>query len=288
MTILVLGKTGQVARALNELLGHKVYCADRAEADFTRPELFAALIERVHPHAIINAVAYTQVDKAESEEDIAYQVNAASPAELARLAHLHNIPFVHYSTDYVFNGEGTKPFNECDETAPLNAYGRTKRAGEEAILAEGGKTMIFRTSWVFDGIGKNFLTTMLRLGRERETLSVVADQYGAPSYAPHLAHATMEALVAALHMSAFPSGIYHLCNKGETSWHGFATAIFEEAHARAIPLAVKDCLAIATKDYPTPALRPLNSRLDCTKLAETFHVTLPQWQEGLRQAMHSQ
>ena len=285
MTILILGKSGQMGRALASLLGDKAYSAGRDEADFTSPASFTPLIERVNPTAIINAVAYTTVDKAEGEEALAYQVNAEAPAALARLAKVRGIPLVHYSTDYVFDGSGLRPFQESDISTPLNAYGRSKRAGEEAIEALGGAYLIFRTSWVFDGTGKNFLTTMLQLGAERTEVSVVADQVGAPSYAPHLAAATMEALICATHLDAFPSGIYHMCNAGETSWHGFATAIFEEARKSGLHLNIKTCRPIPSSEYPTPAIRPLNSRLNCGKLADVLDVTLPDWREGVRAAV---
>ncbi len=285
--ILVFGRTGQVGSALAALLGDSAVIAGREEADFTQPDTFASLIDRVQPSAIINAVAYTQVDKAEEEEALAFQVNATAPGALATLAKERGIPFIHYSTDYVFSGQGSTPFKESDATAPLNAYGRSKRAGEKAVMAAGGDVLIFRTSWVYDALGKNFLTTMLRLGQERDTLNVVADQIGAPSYAPHLAQATLEALSAASAMEHFPTGIYHLCNAGETSWHGFACAIFEEARQAGMVLALQDCHPIPSADYPTPAARPLNSRLDCTKLREVLGVQLPDWREGVKAAMVS-
>jgi dTDP-4-dehydrorhamnose reductase len=283
--MLILGKTGQIGSGLVHLLGKQAYAAGREEADFTDSASFAPLLDKLNPAAIINAVAYTQVDKAESEEALAYRINAEAPEVLAQLAKERGIPFVHYSTDYVFPGQGTTPFRETDATAPLNAYGRSKRAGEEQIAAIGGKYLIFRTSWVFDGRGKNFLTTMLRLGAERKELSIVADQIGAPSYAPHLAKATLDALHAATAMQRFPSGIYHLCNAGHTSWHGFATAIFEEARQAGMEMAVETCNPIPSSDYPTPATRPLNSQLDCRKLANIFGIALPDWRDGVREAM---
>jgi dTDP-4-dehydrorhamnose reductase len=283
--VLIYGKNGQVARALAQLLDDKAVTVGRDEADFTQPDTLRAAFDRVNPSVVINAVAYTQVDTAESDEVTAHTVNAEAPTMLAHLCAARGIPFVHYSTDYVFAGQGDAPFNEDAPTAPLNAYGRTKLAGEKAVMAAGGNYLIFRTSWVYDAVGKNFLTTMLRLGAEREALNIVADQIGAPSYAPHIAQATMQALQAAQRMQPFPSGIYHLCNEGETSWHGFAEEIFKQASARAIPLRVKCCNPIPASDYPTPAIRPHNSRLSCAKLHATFGVTLPPWQEGVDAAL---
>ncbi len=283
--ILIFGKTGQVGRALANLLGDKAVVAGRDEADFTKPENFAALVNRVQPSAIINAVAYTQVDKAEEDETLATQVNATAPAVLATLAKERGVPFVYYSTDYVFNGAGNAPFTEDMPCAALNAYGRSKRAGEEAIATIGGDYLIFRTSWVFDAEGQNFFNTMLRLAHERTELKVVGDQIGAPSYAPHLAQATMEALILATHQQPFPSGIYHMCNAGETSWHGFASEIFRQALDAELPLVIESCEAIPSEAYPTPAARPHNSRLNCGKLADVFDVVLPDWQEGVREAL---
>lgn len=285
--ILVYGKTGQVARALEQVLGARAVYVGRDEADFSQPETLREAFERVKPSAVINAVAYTQVDKAESEEALAHTVNAEAPALVAELCAAKGIPFVHYSTDYVFAGQGETPFAEDTLTAPLNAYGRTKRAGEEAVMATGGKHLIFRTSWVYDAVGKNFLTTMLRLGSEREELNIVSDQIGAPSYAPHLAEATVQVLEKAQQMQTFPSSIYHLCNAGKTSWHGFAEAIFTEAQGRGMPLQVKRCVPIPASSYPAPAARPHNSRLSCAKLTRTFGITMPDWEEGVRAALAS-
>ncbi len=279
--ILVCGTTGQLGRAFHQLLGEKAYCAGRDEMDFTKPEAFEALIERVNPTAIINAVAYTQVDQAESEPQLAHKVNAVAPETLARLATARNIPFVHFSTDYVFNGSGTTPFTEQDTPAPLNVYGQSKLAGEQAVQAAGGNYLIFRTSWVFDAVGQNFFITMLRLGKSRESLTIVADQTGAPSYAPHLASASFAALQQSMQQATFPSGLYHLCNQGETSWHGFAQAIFNTARQRGMELSISDCSPIPSSQYPTPATRPYNSRLDCRKLAQDFNVALPNWQVGM-------
>jgi dTDP-4-dehydrorhamnose reductase len=283
--ILVFGTTGQVGKALADLLGSRAVYVGRDVADFTNTAACVAQIDAVQPSAVINAVAYTQVDKAESEEALAIQINATTPIALATTCAARDIPFVHYSTDYVFNGTGTKPFKENDATAPLNAYGRSKLLAEQGIGAAGGKYFIFRTSWVFDADGKNFFNTMLRLASEKTALSIVGDQYGAPSYAPDLVDATMQALIEASHETEFPSGIYHMCNAGETSWYGFACEIFEQAEAAGAGLTIEEAKAIPSSDYPTPAKRPLNSRMDCSKLRSTFEVVLPEWQDAVARAV---
>lgn len=283
---LILGANGQVGQALNAAIeSNSVVILGREQADFSKPGSLREVIAPINPEFILNAVAYTAVDKAESEEALAYAVNAGSVRVLAEYAKEKDIPLVHYSTDYVYDGSGTHARREDTPTAPLNAYGRTKLAGEEAIIASGCKYLIFRTSWVYDAYGKNFLNTMLKLGKEREELRVVADQIGAPTYAPHIAQATLDALQHALKQEVFPSGIYHLCNGDETSWHGFAEAIFAGANKRGAELKVQRVLPIPASDYPTPAARPANSRLDCTKLRDVLGVTLPQWQVGLDNAL---
>ena len=282
--LLVIGKTGQVARALAAVAPGAVFLG-RDELDLANPTSVSAVLEGYSPSAIINAAAYTQVDKAEAEEALALAVNAGSVSEIARFCAARDIPFVHYSTDYVFNGSGVTPWKETDATGPLGAYGRTKLAGEQAIAEAGGKYLILRTSWVYDAEGKNFFNTMLRLGAERETLSVVADQFGAPSYAPHLAAYSLRLLAAAREKMEFPSGIYHFCNSGVTSWHGFAEAIFAQAKAAGLPLKVREVKPIPAADYPTPAQRPANSRMDMSKLAERFAIALPAWEKGLEECM---
>ncbi len=285
--ILVCGENGQVGRALQALLGEKAVVLGSRVADFSNPDAVRKVLDNIAtpPNAIINAAAYTQVDKAEEEEEVAFCVNAETPGLLAEYAAKHTIPFVHYSTDYVFPGMGSMPLKETDDTAPQNAYGRTKLAGEENIQAVGGKFLIFRTSWVYDETGKNFLTTMLRLGKERETLRVVADQLGAPTYAPALAEATLAALDYAENQLHFPSGVYHLAGQGVASWHGFAEAIFAEARQRGIKLAVENVEPIPSSAYPTPAKRPENSQLDCSLAQTVLHASLPDWWESLKCCM---
>lgn len=283
MTTLVFGASGQIGQALGALLDDVVVLG-RGEADFSRPDSLKAVVEGIQPSFIINAAAYTAVDKAEEEEALATLINGDAPGVLAAVAAKRGIPFVHYSTDYVYDGSGDQPRDERTKTAPLSAYGRSKLAGEKAVAAAGGQYLIFRTSWVYDAFGKNFFKTMLKLGAEREQLRVVADQIGAPSYAPHLAEATLEALEEACKEKEFPAGIYHLCNRGQTGWHGFAQAIFEGARQRGMEMKVQSVEPIPSSAYPTAAVRPLNSRLDCTKLEETFGIKMPGWEEGLREA----
>ena len=283
--ILIFGANGQVGSALLTLLGNKAIGLTRSQADFSHPEMLQTIAASYHPSAIINACAYTAVDKAESEEELAYTVNATAPEVLAHYAASAHIPFIHYSTDYVFNGSKSTPWDEEDTPAPLSAYGRTKLAGEEKIRACGGKWLNFRTSWVYDESGKNFLNTMLRLGKERETLNIVNDQFGAPTYAPALAEATIKALDYASTLPQFPSGTYHLCGGGGTNWQEFAEEIFVQARIRGIDLEVRNVEGIPTSAYPTPATRPLNSQMNCQKAKELLHIELPLWQESLKTCM---
>lgn len=283
--VLVLGSTGQVGRALIALLGQGGIGLSRAEANLAEPESLVPLLDKIRPSAIFNAAAYTAVDLAEKEEALALRVNGEAPGVIARWCAKNGIPLVHYSTDYVFSGEGTQPWKEEDRVAPQNAYGRSKLEGEKQIIESGADALIFRTSWVYDSEGKNFFNTMLRLGRERDHLGVVADQWGAPTYAPHLAQASVEALRASFDLSEFPSGIYHLCHTGETNWHGFALSIFELARKGGLELKVSAVEAIPTSTYPTPAKRPLNSRLNLEKIKKVFSIELPDWKTGLEECM---
>jgi dTDP-4-dehydrorhamnose reductase len=314
MRYLVTGAKGQVGGALAKRLGAAAIPVDVTEMDLSKPETIAAALKHYNPDVIINPAAYTAVDKAESEEALAHIINADAVREIARYAFAHNIPLVHYSTDYVFPGDGKTPWKEDDKTGPLNAYGRTKLAGEQAIIEEaayalgreqGGerssvarsasgsssrleslegsapKYLIFRTSWVFSEHGHNFVNTMLRLGAEREVLSVVDDQIGAPTYAGDIADATLSVLEKSIEMKRLSSVIYHLVSSGYTSWFNFAEEIFQQAAALGADLKVREVKPQATKDYPTPARRPLNSRMDCAKLERTFGIALPAWQDAL-------
>ncbi len=282
--LLVFGANGQLGRALR-LLWPQAICLDRKDADFTHPDALEDVLERYAPACVINASAYTQVDNAEAEYDIVYRINAESPAAIAIYCAEHDIPFVHFSTDYVFDGTGERPWKEDDRVGPLGAYGRSKLEGEDKIQQIGKQFLIFRTSWLYDASGKNFLNTMLRLGAEREELKVVNDQIGAPTYVAHLARAVFHALQAAQEMDAFPSGIYNLCNAGAVSWHGFALAIFEEARAREASLKINRVLPISSEEYPTLAKRPKNSRLNMGKAERVFGIRMPDWREGLKECM---
>jgi len=279
---LILGKNGQIGRALRGVFPQATFWG-RDEADFLTPDAWTEKIRALKPAWVVNANAYTAVDLAEKPEefDKAMQVNAATPARVAGVCAALEIPFVHYSTDYVYPGsESTpRPWRESDITGPLNAYGRSKLAGDQAVASAGGRYLIFRTSWVFDETGKNFVNTMLRLGADRPELRVVSDQVGAPSYAGDLAQATARALVRALEVREFPYDVYHLCNSGETSWSGFAREIFAQA---GLSCRVVD---IASSDYPTPARRPLNSRMSLEKLQTTFGIEMPAWQEALSRCL---
>jgi dTDP-4-dehydrorhamnose reductase len=289
MKILLTGMNGQVGWELQRTLAclGEVVALDSKALDLTDAEAIRRVVRAVAPRVIVNPAAHTAVDKAESETERAYAINATAPGILAEEAEKLGALLVHYSTDYVFPGVGASPWKEDDATGPLNVYGASKLAGEQAIQATCRRHLIFRTSWVYGARGANFLLTMRRLMRERPELKIVADQIGAPTWSRMLAEAT--ALILAQQFSPArgadrpePWGVYHMTNGGETSWHGFAEAIqaFDgEATAR--------LLAIPSSDYPLPAKRPLNSRLNNDKLARVFGVRLPDWREALRLCMQS-
>lgn len=288
MKLLLLGRGGQVGwelwRSLQPL-GQVVAC-DRSMADLSRPESLAALVESVAPQVIVNAAAYTAVDRAEQERDLAFAVNAEAPGALARAAREVGALLLHYSTDYVFAGSGSAPRDERADTGPLNVYGQSKLEGERAVARAGGDWLVLRTSWVYGARGSNFLRTMLRLGAEREQLRVVCDQIGAPTSARLIADATAQIVRQAQADRApgrFESEVLHLCAGGETSWHGFAQAIFDGWRERygSEALKVRDVAAIPSSEYPTPAARPLNSRLDCGRVRERYGVCLPDWRVGV-------
>ena len=276
--ILVFGRTGQVACALARHAPQGTVFLGRDRADLTDPAACAAAIAAYRPTAVINAAAWTAVDQAETQEDIAALVNAAAPSAMARTCTDRGIPFVHISTDYVFDGAGSAPFRPDDRTVPLGAYGRTKLAGEQGIRAAGGTHAILRTSWVFSSDGTNFVKTMLRLSETRDRLGVVADQVGGPTPAAAIAAAVLN-IAAQLAADPAKSGTYHLAGAPDTSWADFARAIFAQAGR---DVAVDDIPASA---YPTPARRPANSRLDCTTTHETFAIARPDWRAGLKQVL---
>ncbi|AUR01929.1 dTDP-4-dehydrorhamnose reductase [Phaeobacter inhibens] len=271
--ILVFGKTGQVAREL--AADETVICLSRDQADLTDPAACAEMIRAHAPAAVINAAAYTVVDRAEAEEDLATLINGTTPGVMAETCATLGIPFVTLSTDYVFDGKGSSPWHPDEPVAPLNAYGRSKQLGEAAVRLAGGTHVILRTSWVVSAHGSNFVKTMLRLGKEREWMRVVADQIGAPTPARAIAAACIE-IARQLIADPEKSGTYHFAGQPETSWAGVATEIFTEAE---IPCAVAE---IPSSAYPTAAPRPLNSRLDCSTLERVFGITRPDWQAGLK------
>jgi dTDP-4-dehydrorhamnose reductase len=289
MNVLVFGGSGQLGRAWDHLLTthaipHK--CLARAQADLSQPDKLADLIRNERPSYVVNTSAYTQVDRAETETDLALVINARAPEAMARTCLELDIPFVHYSTDYVFLGDGVKPWREDAATSPVNAYGRTKLEGELAVHAAGGKFLIFRTSWVYDDQGQNFLNTILRLTSEREQLRIVGDQIGAPTYAKDLADVSWQALNKAVKMASFPSGVYNLSGAGETSWFGFAEEIVRLARVSGFELKLKDLASIASVEYPTPAKRPFNSRFDLSKLRTVFGLQPRDWREALLECFH--
>ena len=276
MKVLVFGHSGQVATELRALDGNgiQIIALDRAAADLTDPAACAAAIDAHAPDAVINAAAYTAVDKAESDRATADLINAQAPAAMARACAARDIPFVSISTDYVFSGAGSDPWQPDDPTDPQGVYGATKRDGEVAVEAAGGRFAVLRTSWVVSAHGNNFVKTMLRLGAERDALTIVADQIGGPTGAAEIAQACV-AIAQTLVSDPEKSGIYHFSGAPDTSWADFARAIFDQA---GITCAVTD---IPSTDYPTPAKRPLNSRMDCGTTHTAFGITRPDWRESL-------
>lgn len=293
MKILLLGKNGQVGWELQRSLaplgavipldrhGHKGLTGDLTDLEGLR-----RTVRELKPQVIVNAAAYTAVDRAEEERELATLINAEAPAALAEEARALGALLVHYSTDYVFDGSGDTPWQETDTPTPLNHYGATKLAGERHIQASGCRHLIFRTSWVYAARGGNFLATMARLVREREALQVIDDQLGSPTGAELIADVSAHAIVQA-QADASKEGLYHLAPGGETSWHGYATFIAEwlQRHGIEIQAAPVRIASIPTSDWPTPAQRPLNSRLETTKLERTFGLMLPSWQQGVARVL---
>ncbi|MCX7148412.1 MAG: dTDP-4-dehydrorhamnose reductase [Rhodocyclales bacterium] len=279
MKILLTGCGGQLGREMKRSLaslGELVAC-DRGQLDLAKPDALRDAVRAIAPTVIVNAAAYTAVDKAEAEPAVADAINAVAPGILADEARRLGALLIHYSTDYVFDGTKPAPYNEGDIPAPLSAYGRSKYAGELAITAAGSRHLILRTSWVYGLHGANFMKTMLRLGRERSELRVVGDQIGAPTWTRHLADATAVILTR----RDLPSGLYHLAAAGETSWHGYAEAIFIEAQRAGLLEKSPVVHRITSADYPLPATRPANSRLDCSRFTRDFGLALPDWRTGL-------
>lgn len=283
--IVLLAPNGQVgfevARAVAPI--GQLSTLSRADVDFADTKSVISKVLALQPDVIINAAAYTAVDQAESEPDKAYALNATLPEMLARLAEELGAWLVHYSTDYVYPGDGERPWSETDETKPLSVYGLSKLAGDEAIQAYCKKHLIFRTSWVYAARGHNFMRTMLKLAQQRQSLQVVNDQIGAPTPARYIAAVTALALQQITAGDKHCAGIYHVSTSGATSWHGFAHEIFRQARQLGMPMALQQeqCVAISSADYPTAARRPANSRLSLRKIEQQFQLQLPDWQSQL-------
>lgn len=290
MNILLFGKNGQVGWELQRALAPlgNLIVVDRHSSeycgDFENPKGVAETVRKIKPAVIVNATAYTAVDKAETEQDKARLVNATSITALAVAAEEIGAWLIHYSTDYVFDGSGDRPWCEDDATAPLNVYGQTKLEGEQAIVNNMSKYLIFRTSWVYAAKGNNFAKTMLKLAKDRDTLSVINDQFGAPTGAELIADSTAHAIRVALNDSSV-AGLYHLIAAGETTWHAYATSVIDFAKQQGVELNVQVINPVPTSAFPTPARRPANSRLNTEKFQQTFCLTLPDWQKGVERML---
>ena len=292
MKILLFGKNGQVGWELQRSLAPlgEVIALDSDSTefcgDFTNMQGLIQTVRAIAPDIIVNAAAHTAVDKAESEPEIARTINALAPTLLAQEAKRSGAWLIHYSTDYVFDGSGDKPWVETDDTKPLNVYGKTKLEGEQFIRQSGCKHLIFRTSWVYAARGGNFAKTMLRLAKERDSLSVINDQIGAPTGAELLADLTAHAIRTAL-LKPELSGLYHVVASGETSWHGYASYVIDIAQnaGESMWITPEDVLPVPTSSYNTPAKRPLNSRLNTNKFQAAFGLTLPHWQLGVKRML---
>jgi len=286
MRLLLTGVQGQVGWELHRSLMPlgEVIALDRSQCDMARPERLPGLIRESKPDVIVNAAAYTAVDKAEQEEELATIVNGTAVGVLAEEARKAGSLLVHYSTDYVFDGEKQTPYDEADAPHPINAYGRSKLAGETALRQAGGAYLVLRTSWIYAARGRNFLRTMLRLAQGREDLRIVDDQVGAPTWARNIADATTMIVAAARREQAqgqFASGIVNLTASGATTWHGFAAAILDEAGRHGLLARRPPLKPIASRGYPTPAARPKNSRLARQRLRQRFAIALPDWRQAL-------
>lgn len=288
MKLLVTGTSGQLAQSLLEAglsAGVDVVAMRRPQLDLTIPGTIRTALADVRPDIVVNAAAYTAVDKAETEEEPAHKVNAVGAGEIAAQCERLGVAVIHISTDYVFDGTKATPYVEDDPTAPLNAYGRSKLAGERAVAAACRRHVILRTSWIYSPFGSNFVRTMLRLAAERPAVSVVDDQIGCPTYAPHLAGCILaiSRQIGANVAGDAAFGVFHASGSGETTWHGFAREIFRlrQASNHTVPKLT----AITTAEYPTPARRPANSRLDCGRLARTFGIEMPSWLDGTRDCL---
>ena len=293
--ILLTGVNGQVGHALkSKFLQHEVIALSREQLDLTKAHDIRRIIRDIKPDLIINPAAYTAVDKAESEPELAFAINATAAQILAEEAARLNAALIHFSTDYVYDGTKSGFYDETDAVNPVSVYGKSKLAGEDAILAVGLPYLILRTSWVYGAYGKNFLKTILRLGAERDNLRIVADQFGAPTSSESIANGVVQLVDVWQPHQENQTGIYHFTNTGETSWHGFSCEIINEYNRLssdknwpALKAGVENIAAISTAEYPTPAARPANSKLDNSKFKQVFDVELPRWQAGLQQVMQA-
>ncbi|MCK1368304.1 dTDP-4-dehydrorhamnose reductase [Bradyrhizobium sp. 62] len=292
MRIVLTGTNGQVGGALLPLLErkHTVVAPSRAEFDLSEPDSLAAKLDAIKPDLIVNPAAYTAVDKAEDEAKLAFLVNADAPAAMARWAAVHHVPMVHFSTDYVFDGGGSRAWREDDPTGPLSVYGRSKLVGEDEVRRAAGPHLVIRTAWVYAAQGANFMRTIIRLARERETLRVVSDQFGTPTTARTIA-STLVQILGNSRAEELPAvfaraeGLLHLTNSGSTNWHGFASAIVEGLRSHGVDLKAAEIVPIATKDYPTKTVRPANSRLDLSRLLDAYGLAPAAWESALGEEM---
>ena len=291
--ILLTGVNGQVGHALKSKLSqYEVIALSREQLDLTKTHDIKRIVREIKPDLIINPAAYTAVDKAESEPELAYAINAAAPQILAEEAARLNAAMIHFSTDYVYDGSKISAYIETDAVNPVSVYGKSKLLGEDAIRQVALPHLILRTSWVYGTYGKNFLKTILRLAAERDVLRIVGDQFGAPTSSESIAEAVISLVDSWQCSQENHTGVYHFTNGGETSWHGFSCEIINEYNQLAsgkswpaLKTNIQAITAISTADYPTPATRPANSRLDNTKLKQTFDIALPSWQQGLQQVI---
>lgn len=284
--ILIFGKNGQLAQSFQAsipsgLMGKTVFVSSQ-EANFSEAQKLPGFLDKYSPDIVVICAAYTKVDQAEQEQDLAKDINFRAPQEIARWCGKNNAQLIHFSTDYVYSGLGTQAWTEDAQPDPQNWYGETKLMGDEAIQNSGCRHYIFRTSWVYSEYGKNFLKTMLKAGKEKTNLRIVSDQIGSPSYAPELAESVWKIINRLSEGEKFPSGVYHLAGQGETSWHGFAENIFQQAKSLKFDLAIEKLDSISSEEYPTPAHRPLNSRLNQDKIKKVFGISTVAWQESVQ------
>ncbi|HWU44327.1 MAG TPA: dTDP-4-dehydrorhamnose reductase, partial [Bdellovibrio sp.] len=283
--ILVIGKNGQLAQAFQKYLSGEVAFWGRDKIQQIQSEILLSELRSLRPDIIINTAAYTAVDKAETEVDQARELNVFLPTILSQYAEESEIPLVHFSTDYVFDGSGTKPWTEDDTPHPVNIYGQTKYEGESALLTSGAPILLFRTSWVYSEYGNNFVKTILKLAQEKESLRIVDDQVGSPTYACDLAQKISEKMKDVIKNPKTLRGIYHIAGRGYISWYEFAVAIVEEAQSLGWKFKIKDISPIASSEYKTAATRPLNSRLSQEKLHRVLGIEMPFWRDSLKQCL---